>query len=367
MIDGEWAQLRDVVTDQLAEGSPKTASVLCRLRVLSLELRKEVRALIHSLAVSADCATVDHRFSSPDPVDAELVVNAGGTLQIRNCETLSLPMARVVALVENSVGGVASARINAYISGVGAGVIPRHHDPVGNFLLQLAGRKRFRLSSPPSDAGWCAASTAHAPPPAGEEQRLELQPGDIAYLPPGVPHATDNPGPGVSVHLSLSVHVPTAQELLLAALAEKMADRSGSGFRPEGWAESVRVAAQWIERLDLADARAAFVRANPCGHRSVPMLTDRPPSRSARLRPGWSTVRALGETLVCGDFEFTTTGSEAARFAVEVCCRETTIAEAEDRAAAAGIESSEAATLIDGLLAVGAIEALEVPGRQSEC
>ncbi len=111
----------------------------------------------------------------------------------------------------------------------GGGVGP-HIDRYDVFLVQIQGRRRWRVGGPEADL------TPHCPHPditqiAPFEPALELvaEPGDVLYIPPGVPHwgvALDD-----SITCSVGFRAPAARDLLML------------------WAEEIDRNPDWRDRL----------------------------------------------------------------------------------------------------------------------
>jgi hypothetical protein len=107
---------------------------------------------------------------------------------------------------------------NAYATPASSRGFGLHHDTHDVFVLQVSGRKRWRLYAPLhelplKDQRW-PADAADAGEPVAD---LTLEAGDTLYLPRGWPHeaaATD----ADSLHLTVGVHPPTRMDALRAAL-----------------------------------------------------------------------------------------------------------------------------------------------------
>ena len=121
----------------------------------------------------------------------------------------------------------------------GGGVGP-HLDAYDVFLLQVAGRRRWRIGRPRRDAAFVPGAPlkllAHFEP----EHEWLLEPGDLLYLPPGWGHDGDAVG-GDCMTASVGFRSPSARELaadLLARLAdevaEAVADEQAAGAAPGG-------------------------------------------------------------------------------------------------------------------------------------
>jgi hypothetical protein len=116
-------------------------------------------------------------------------------------------------------------QINAYVTPPESQGFSAHYDVHDVFVLQVAGRKRWRIHPPvhPAPArteAWTdhreAVRTAAAGPPLLD---AELRPGDALYLPRGFLHSAQALGE-TSVHLTVGIHPWTRQHVLEHLLAE---------------------------------------------------------------------------------------------------------------------------------------------------
>jgi hypothetical protein len=141
---------------------------------------------------------------------------AGATIVLQALQLHWPPAARFCRGLEHALGVPVQA--NAYATPAAAQGFGIHHDTHDVFVLQVAGRKRWRwyaprLELPLGDQKW---SDALGDP--GEPVReLVLEAGDTLYLPRGWPHAAAT-GDGESLHITVGLHAPTRMAALRAAL-----------------------------------------------------------------------------------------------------------------------------------------------------
>jgi bifunctional lysine-specific demethylase and histidyl-hydroxylase NO66 len=107
---------------------------------------------------------------------------------------------------------------NAYLTPAAAQGFAVHHDTHDVFVLQVAGRKRWRLYEPLlelplKDQSWSAE--LGDPGPAIDEFTLEA--GDTLYVPRGWPHEAET-SDDEALHLTIGLHPPTRMEAMRAAL-----------------------------------------------------------------------------------------------------------------------------------------------------
>jgi bifunctional lysine-specific demethylase and histidyl-hydroxylase NO66 len=139
---------------------------------------------------------------------------AGATLVLQGLHHHHLPSARYCRGLEAALGYPVQA--NAYWTPPGAQGFAVHHDTHDVFVLQVAGRKRWRvyepvLELPLKDQRW-AGGDAGAP-----VMDFVLGPGDTLYLPRGWPHEAETSGEA-SLHITVGLHPPTRMDALRAAL-----------------------------------------------------------------------------------------------------------------------------------------------------
>ncbi|HVU73817.1 MAG TPA: cupin domain-containing protein [Mycobacteriales bacterium] len=114
---------------------------------------------------------------------------------------------------------------NAYVTPAREQGFDPHYDVHDVFVVQLAGRKRWRVHepvhrSPLPDQPWTDHREA-VKGRADEEPLLDvvLEPGDVLYLPRGTVHSARSED-GLSAHLTIGVHPPTLHQIARAALDE---------------------------------------------------------------------------------------------------------------------------------------------------
>jgi hypothetical protein len=184
-------------------------------------------------------------------------------------------------------------QVNAYITPPQSRGFDDHYDVHDVFVLQISGRKRWRIHEPvhPAplrDQPWtdrreAVAEAAGAPPVIDEV----LEPGDCLYLPRGYLHAATALG-DISTHLTFGVHTWTRHALARRLLDRALLDLAGdvdvrtslplgvSVGDPSGIAPDVEfVRARLMQSIDglspdeiaaaLASTSAASGRPEPLG------------------------------------------------------------------------------------------------------
>ncbi|MCA9660723.1 MAG: hypothetical protein KC486_20445 [Myxococcales bacterium] len=183
----------------------------------------EVRAALDGPAIEVDRAS---RFLS-FPGDGDVIVRswvAGALGGPADDEAINLPAADARFPALEPIRRALAARFGAPVhlqlffagAGAGAGVGLRpHRDIHDSLVLQIAGRKRWRIEDP----GELAASSRPLGNTGGSfgagAREVVLSPGDVLYKPSHGVHATASLDPGC-LSLTASIVTRTAGEALLA-------------------------------------------------------------------------------------------------------------------------------------------------------
>jgi hypothetical protein len=155
---------------------------------------------------------------------------------------------------------------NAYVTPSQNTGFSDHYDVHDVFVLQVAGRKRWRLrppvvEAPLRDDPWTDhRASVEAAGTAAPSHEFTLSPGDVLYLPRGWIHSATALG-GVSTHLTLGVHVWTRRHLADGIMAAAVARAS----RDERMRASLAVSPGGLDRdalrPEVEQVREELVRA----------------------------------------------------------------------------------------------------------
>jgi uncharacterized RmlC-like cupin family protein len=199
---------------------------------------------------------------------------AGATLVLQGLHHHHLPSARYCRGLEAALGYPVQA--NAYWTPPGAQGFAVHHDTHDVFVLQVAGRKRWRVYEPVvelplKDQRWAGADAGEA------VMDFVLGPGDTLYLPRGWPHEAETSGEA-SLHITVGLHPPTRMDALRAALDACGDDvefrRASDGAPPE----------ELLDRLgERLDVRAVLRRRFVMSRR--PVMPDQLTQVTAQITP----------------------------------------------------------------------------------
>jgi hypothetical protein len=165
---------------------------------------------------------------------AAYLARARGSALLTSTHEWMPGIARLAREFENAFG--CHTGVNAYLTPPGEQTFLRHWDHHDVFLLQVAGRKRWRVHVPLERFPLQPSRT-----PADSACLLEvtLEPGALLYIPRGFPHEGVAGDDGASAHLTVGLYAVTGVELLesifrqaLMAAREDPAQRAPL-YRPE--------------------------------------------------------------------------------------------------------------------------------------
>jgi hypothetical protein len=195
--------------------------------------------------------------------DAVLGLFADGTtVVLQGVHRTWAPVGELAAELAAELGH--PVQVNAYVTPPQSQGFAPHYDTHDVFVLQVAGRKAWRvhepvLEAPLPDEPWDRVADAVAAR-AVEAPTLDvvLEPGDALYLPRGFLHAATALG-GTSIHLTFGLHVTTEQDLLQAVLDGLDRSRWRRSM-PAGWTPTGPdgVAALRAVAAELAEALATL-------------------------------------------------------------------------------------------------------------
>jgi lysine-specific demethylase/histidyl-hydroxylase NO66 len=149
-----------------------------------------------------------------DRIAAEFA--AGATIVLQALQLHWHPAALYCRGLEQRFGFPVQA--NAYYTPASAQGFAVHHDTHDVFVLQVAGRKRWRVYAPVAELPLKTQRWSAALGDPGEPVHdLTLGPGDTLYLPRGWPHEAFT-SDVESLHITVGLHPPTRLDALRAAL-----------------------------------------------------------------------------------------------------------------------------------------------------
>lgn len=198
-----------------------------------------------------------------DPARLMRLHDDGATIVLQGLQRYWSPVGDLVAELELELGHPCQA--NAYLTPPGAQGFAVHSDSHDVFVMQTHGTKMWEV---------------HGEGGPGE---LLLEPGVVAYLPTGTPHAA-RAQESVSLHLTIGVNQLTWRSLLTREVGRLLADvpdaHVPAGYLDdptrlsEGLADHLAAVAQAVRHLDPAALAAAQVEG---------FVSGRPPRLAGTL------------------------------------------------------------------------------------
>ncbi|MET0460785.1 MAG: cupin domain-containing protein [Ilumatobacteraceae bacterium] len=153
---------------------------------------------------------------------------AGATMVLQGLQLSDPRLARLANNLALDLGH--AVQINAYLSPVAAKGLELHFDFHDVFVLQLDGRKRWRVWEPLARTHQPVRGGPKEPMPTFDElgepaMDLTLRAGDCLYLPRGFPHAAETVD-AASSHLTIGVMAPAWHQAVRHAVDEAVSDRA---------------------------------------------------------------------------------------------------------------------------------------------
>jgi cupin superfamily protein len=164
-------------------------------------------------------------------------MDAGATLVLQALHRTWPPLVTFGSQLSSELGH--PVQVNAYVTPAQNQGFASHYDVHDVFVLQIAGRKRWRVhepvfADPLGDQPWeqrrAAIAERAAEPPLIDEL---LEPGDALYLPRGYLHSAVAQGE-LSIHLTVGVHALTRYQLVRHLLAVAADDAELRASLPMG-------------------------------------------------------------------------------------------------------------------------------------
>jgi lysine-specific demethylase/histidyl-hydroxylase NO66 len=161
----------------------------------------------------------------------------GATLVLQGLHRMWPPLVSFGSQLSDELGH--PVQINAYITPPQNQGFAAHYDVHDVFVLQVSGRKHWRLHAPvvtdPLDNQNWERSRAEVTARAEDEPLIdcELEPGDALYLPRGTIHAAEALGE-TSIHLTIGIHPITRFDLVRQLLDKAQRDEALRTSLPVG-------------------------------------------------------------------------------------------------------------------------------------
>ncbi len=237
---------------------------------------------------------------------------AGGSIQLVDCEDWLSPVHPVMDIVNDAQRALEHPiqTVSMFLTPPNAQALPAHHDQIEIITLQISGEKRWETFAPtPPDL---LPSGERSPEELGPVKEVfTLQPGDLFYIPRGVPHrVVSNDEVSLSLAISFQSFAFSSMTNLIYEKAVRDADLSRSfPVKPRTALSDADIEAMigrlhaMVDQLTPADVRAMLYASE--------MNLPVPPhgsvlegvSDAADVSPDDSIVRRPGAHMVVGVFD----------------------------------------------------------------
>lgn len=208
-----------------------------------------------------------------DPARMLAAYQAGATLVLQGLHRRWQPLARFCSGLEEDLSQ--PVQTNIYLTPPGAKGFTAHYDTHDVFVMQLHGRKLWRLYDAPFSLP--LKNQTHrrqGVTPGALLHEFELAAGDVIYIPRGFFHEAETSA-GSSLHITLGVTSLTWMDLLRSAVEECSRHPDFRGSLPPGWAAPTGADAALEEQLrtllalmcDRAEPAALLAREAAGFHR----------------------------------------------------------------------------------------------------
>lgn len=148
----------------------------------------------------------------------------GNSIRMRNPQSYYKPLGSLCSLLQEYFSSYVGA--NMYLTPAGTQGFPPHYDDIDAFILQIEGKKLWKLYEPRDEKEILArySSADMTEDEMGElYMEVELNPGDMLYFPRGVIHQAKAASDAHSLHLTISTNqLNTYGDFLKAGLSNAL-------------------------------------------------------------------------------------------------------------------------------------------------
>jgi bifunctional lysine-specific demethylase and histidyl-hydroxylase NO66 len=185
-----------------------------------------------------DAFTRDSQIGPSLAVDCERIaglLRMGGTVVVRSVDEMTPGLFHLCGGLENEL--IQPVFANVYLTPPQTHGFTAHYDPHDVFILQISGRKHWRVFDPVPHA-FGASAIVDIDPVAHPVVETVLTPGDVLYIPRGWVHIADT-ADDVSLHVTVSIRLASARDLLMHALNDPAVGERLDRALPTGSPENV--------------------------------------------------------------------------------------------------------------------------------
>jgi ribosomal protein L16 Arg81 hydroxylase len=192
----------------------------------------------------------------------------GASLVVEDAASWHMPLLRIALEFEKELSEPVETQL--FINGPVTAGFGAHWDPYDAFVVQLLGRRRWRICPPTRQAPLLVDKESPTPPDPGKFEVVDVSPGDVVYLPRGWWHDAGG-ATAPSVHLTVVVPKRTGVTFLAWVMDELCADevaridipRFGSEQALQAYADGLRAAV--IERITPESIRQYLAEHDAAG------------------------------------------------------------------------------------------------------
>jgi ribosomal protein L16 Arg81 hydroxylase len=206
-----------------AGGGPgRFASLLTLARVDRFLAEADLRGNMVRLANHQSPVPEDRYLDAGGRIDAVAVAceyQRGSTIVLNELHESIPELGAFCRAVEEAFSSQVTT--NVYLTPAGNQGFPPHYDNHDVFVMQVSGRKLWRLWETPVDTPYRGERFEQSGFVAEKVSReFVLQPGDCAYIPRGLMHDAENVGEEPSLHITVGLFTKKWAELVLEAVSE---------------------------------------------------------------------------------------------------------------------------------------------------
>jgi ribosomal protein L16 Arg81 hydroxylase len=204
-------------------GAPERfASLLTLARVDRFLAEADLRGSMVRLA-NHHAPVAEERYVDPDGrIDAAAVgreYQKGSTIVLNELHESIPELGAFCRAVEEAFSSQVTT--NVYLTPAGNQGFPPHYDNHDVFVMQVSGRKLWRLWETPVETPYRGERFEQSGFVAEKVSReFVLEPGDCAYIPRGAMHDAENVGEEPSLHVTVGLFTKKWAELVLEAVSE---------------------------------------------------------------------------------------------------------------------------------------------------
>lgn len=208
--------------------------------------------------------TTKSRSSPINPVNLAKIVRQGASIILQEMGTVIAEIGDIEQIIQREL--LVSGWTNAYLSFSKGGALSLHYDPHDVLVIQVEGRKRWRLYGQ-TEQSPVRPMRLTEPGPADVVEEYVLDPGDLLFVPRGVWHQAELEAPA-SIHLTFALEGFTGVELVktltvqseLEEVFRRYAPRTANDAALRDWEQHIK--ARMHELVDGVSLSAVLAKGD---------------------------------------------------------------------------------------------------------